>query len=159
MACQDRGNEIRVLVLRCWTGIWTRCSGKTWDSVPCCRNLPAKKRQPVLLSGSTNQAFIKLRTSLPRCLLWKFWLIPSRCPRTWMICIGRPCLECRTQSGNSVGENSLLIFSKIGLGEDVSGLFNLLGEIDGTATLFAFFHHEVKPVRRFAGQYRYRCDC
>lgn len=67
------------------------------------------------------------------------------------ICIGRPCLECRTQSGNSVGENSLLKFSKVGLGEDVSGLFNLLGKIDGTATLFAFFHHEVKPVRRFAG--------
>ena len=67
------------------------------------------------------------------------------------ICIGRPCLECRTQSDNSVGENSLLIFSKVGLGENVSSLFNLLGEIDGTATLFAFFHHEVKPVRRFAG--------
>ena len=71
------------------------------------------------------------------------------------ICIGRPCLECRTQSGNSVGENSLLKFSKVGLGENISGLFNLLGEIDGTTTLFAFFHHEVKPVRRFAGQYRY----
>ena len=63
-----------------------------------------------------------------------------------MIYIGRPCLECRTQSGNSVGENSLLIFSKVGLGEDVSGLFNLLGKIDGTATLFAFFHHEVNAL-------------